>query len=198
MKNVAIIILAAGESRRMGTPKQLLKVAGKSLIKHTIEAALDTTAQHVVVVVGANKAQVVPQLEGLPVAIIDNQLWQTGMASSVKMGMAGLWMLTKDTDAVLVLVCDQPHISALLLQQLIDIYQKSQPRLVACRYAHQVGVPALFERSLFDELLSLKGEKGAKPVLMSHLDEAHLVRFEKGIIDLDTPDDYQQYQEDCG
>lgn len=194
MKKVAIIILAAGESRRMGEPKQLLEVAGKSLIKHTAEAALGTTAQPVVVVIGAHKAQIAPQLEGLPLTIIDNQMWQTGMASSVKMGMAAMWMLTKEADAVLVLVCDQPHISTELLQEIIDTYQKKQPRIVACRYAHQAGVPALFDRSLFDELLALKGEKGAKPVLMSHLDEAHLVRFEKGIIDLDTPEDYQRFK----
>jgi molybdenum cofactor cytidylyltransferase len=198
MKKVAIIVLAAGESRRMGQPKQLLEVNGQSLLRHTVEAALGTNAQPVVVVIGAHKKQVVPELANLPVTVIDNQFWQTGMASSVKMGMAGLWMITKETDAVLLLVCDQPYVSTELLQQLIDTYQKKQPRLVACRYAHQVGVPALFDRSLFEELLTLDGEKGAKPVLMSHLDEAHLVRFEQGIIDLDTPDDYQNYQRATG
>ena len=193
-KQVAIVILAAGESRRMGSPKQLLEVEGQSLIRRTAQAALGTTAQPVVLVVGANKIKIAPELEGLPLTIIDNPMWKTGMASSVKMGLAGMWMMTKESDAVLVLVCDQPHISTELLQNIIDTYQKKQPRIVACRYAHQVGVPALFDRSLFDELLGLEGEKGAKPVLMNHLDEAHLIRFENGIIDLDTPEDYENFK----
>jgi molybdenum cofactor cytidylyltransferase len=124
--------------------------------------------------------------------IIDNSMWLTGMASSVKMGMAAVWMNNKNVDAVLLLVCDQPFLTVEVLNRIIDQYQAQSPKIVACQYAGQVGVPALFDRTMFDALLTLTGDKGAKPVLMSHLEDTHLVDFEDGIIDLDTIADYER------
>jgi molybdenum cofactor cytidylyltransferase len=194
MANIGIIILAAGESKRMGSPKQLLDIQGKTLLRHTIDVALATENRPVVLVVGANKAQIAPELEGLPLTIIDNPMWHEGMSSSVKMGMAGLWMTNRNVEAVLMLVCDQPYISVSLLNRMTDIYEAKRPRLVACRYDSQIGVPALFDRTLFEEMLTLTGDKGAKPLLMKHLDEAHLIQFEAGIVDLDSPEDYEQFR----
>ncbi len=193
MKKIGIIILAAGESKRMGSPKQLLEVEGKSLIHHTAEIALATDCYPIVLVIGANKAQIAPEIIDLPLTVIDNPMWHEGMASSVKMGLAGIYMTFKNIEAVIMLVCDQPYISVSLLERMIKIYQTKSPRIVACRYGDQIGVPALFDRSLFDELLNLKGDKGAKPVLMNHLDETHLLTFEAGNIDLDTPEEYKRF-----
>lgn len=195
MNKIGIIILAAGQSSRMGTPKQLLDVGGISLIRRTAEVALATDCYPVVLVIGANKPQIAPQIIDLPLTVIDNPNWQEGMSSSVKMGLVGLYMTYKDVDAVIMLVCDQPFISVSLLERMIEIYQTKKPPIVACQYDNQVGVPALFDRKIFEELLSLTGDKGAKPVLMNHLDEAHLITFEAGIVDLDTPAEYQQYLE---
>jgi molybdenum cofactor cytidylyltransferase len=194
MKKIGLIILAAGESKRMGSPKQLLNINGTSLLRRTAKVALATGLQPVVLVVGANKPQIVPEIADLPLTIIDNSMWLTGMASSVKMGMAALWMNNKNIDAVLILVCDQPFLTVEVLTQLIDQYQAKNPKIVACQYANQVGVPAIFDRAMFDELLSLTGDKGAKPVLMSHLEDTHLIDFEAGIIDLDTIEDYENWK----
>jgi molybdenum cofactor cytidylyltransferase len=191
MKKIGIIILAAGESKRMGQPKQLLDIDGESLLRRTAKVALATGLEPVVLVVGANKPQIVPEIADLPLTIIDNAMWRTGMASSVKMGMAAIWLNNKNTDAVLVLVCDQPFLTVETLNQIIAQYQAQSPKIVACHYAGQVGVPALFDRTMFEELLNLTGDKGAKPILMSHLEDTHLIDFEAGIIDLDTLEDYR-------
>lgn len=193
MNKIGIIILAAGESKRMGSPKQLLNIEGKSLIRRTAEVALATDCYPVVLVIGANKAQIAPEIIDLPLTVIDNPKWYEGMASSVKMGLVGLYMTYKEVEAVIILVCDQPYLSVSLLERMVEIYQTKKAPIVACKYGEQVGVPALFDRKLFEELLNLTGDKGAKPVLMSHLDEAHLITFEAGSIDLDTLEDYQKY-----
>lgn len=193
MNKIGIIILAAGESKRMGSPKQLLQIEGKSLIHRTAEIALATDCYPVVMVIGANKPQIAPEIVDLPLTIIDNPMWHEGMSSSVKMGLAGVYMTYKEIEAVIILVCDQPYLSVSLLERMIEIYTTKKPRLIACRYGEQLGVPALFDRTLFEELLNLKGDKGAKPVLMNHLDEAHILQFEAGSIDLDTPDEYQAF-----
>jgi len=194
LNKIGIIILAAGESKRMGSPKQLLTVEGQSLIRRTSEIALATECYPVVLVIGANKSQIAPEVIDLPLTVIDNTMWHEGMSSSIKMGLAGLYMTYKEVEAVIILVCDQPYLSASLLERMVSIYREKKPPIVACKYSNQVGVPALFDRTLFDELLNLTGEKGAKAILMSHLDEAHLITFEAGIIDLDTPQDYEQFQ----
>lgn len=193
MNKIGIIILAAGESKRMGSPKQLLQIEGKSLIHRTAEIALATDCYPVVMVIGANKPTIAPEIVDLPLTIIDNPMWHEGMSSSVKMGLAGVYMTYKEIEAVIILVCDQPYLSVSLLERMVEIYNTKKPRLIACRYEEQLGVPALFDRTLFEELLDLKGDKGAKPVLMKHLEEAHILHFEAGSIDLDTPDEYQAF-----
>lgn len=194
MNNIGIILLAAGESKRMGSPKQLLDIDGKSLLRRTAEVALATDCYPVVMVIGANKAQIAPEIIDLPLTVIDNPMWHEGMSSSVKMGMAGLYMTYKDVDAVIMLVCDQPYLSVSLLTRMIDVYRTKKPPIVACKYGEETGVPALFDRKLFEELLTLTGDKGAKPILMNHLDEAYLITFEAGSVDLDTPEDYEAFQ----
>ncbi|MFN4144631.1 MAG: NTP transferase domain-containing protein [Runella sp.] len=196
MNNIGIIILAAGESKRMGQPKQLLDIDGKSLIRRTSEIALATDCYPVVLVVGAHKAQIAPEIADMPLTIIDNPQWQQGMASSVKVGLAGMYMTYKDVEAVLMLVCDQPYLSVSLLERMVEMYKQKKPLAVACRYEEEVGVPVLFDRKLFEELLSLEGDKGAKAVLMRHIEDASLVNFEAGIIDLDTPEDYRRFREE--
>ncbi len=194
MAKIGIVILAAGGSRRMGSPKQLLDIEGQSLIRRTAELVIAASkTSPVVLVIGANKPQIVPEIADLPLTIIDNSLWEQGLSSSVKMGMAGVWMIDKSIDAILFLVCDQPYLSLETITKMIEVYQTQKSSIVACSYGGELGVPMLFDRKYFDELLSLTGDKGAKPVLMKHLDQAHIVDFELGKIDLDTPEDYENW-----
>jgi molybdenum cofactor cytidylyltransferase len=194
--NIGIVILAAGASQRMGRPKQTLVLEeGVSLLRKTVDTALATSLRPVIVVVGANKPEVVPELKGLPVTIVDNAFWKEGMSTSVRVGLAGLFMTQPKLDGVLMLVCDQPYLTPALLEQMVHTYQESGKKAVACRYQKQWGVPVLVGRDLLAELTHLTGEQGAKPLLKKHMKDVAFVDFDQGIVDLDTPEDVERYRE---
>lgn len=191
---IGVIILAAGASSRMGKPKQVLEIEkGKSLLRKAVETALETPLRPVVVVVGAHKREVVPELKGLPVTIIDNAKWEEGLSSSVKMGLAGAYMMDKQLSGVVVLVTDQPAISPVLIEYMVKRYEESGKKAVVCRYADTWGVPALIGPDFFAELTHLTGDSGARQVLEKYEKELDFVDFENGKIDINTPEDYLSY-----
>lgn len=185
-----IVILAAGESSRMGRPKQLLPWHGKPLLRHVAEAALSIGPALVCAVLGANAAEVRPSLDGTPVITADNAAWSDGMASSLRCGLETVTRLRPDLDGVIFLVCDQPHVTEELLTAMLRAAQGEGRTVVACEYDGATGVPAWFHRCHFPELLALHGAQGARQVMRAH--EATLARvpFADGSADLDTPDDY--------
>ncbi|GAB3919493.1 nucleotidyltransferase family protein [Larkinella terrae] len=192
--NIGIIILAAGASSRMGNqPKQLIEWEGRTLIRRAVDMALETPFRPVVVVVGANKNRISPELDGLPVTIIDNQHWQQGLSSSIKTGLAAVYLTQKNIDAVLFLLTDQPGVDRGLLLQLAQVYRETGKGIVASGYAGSLGVPALFDRKYISELLSLTGDTGAKWVIANHKDDCAEVPFESGKIDLDTDEDVERF-----
>lgn len=192
--NIAIVILAAGASARLDhQPKQLIEWEGRTLIRRVVDTALSTDFRPVVVVVGGNKEQILPELDGLPVTIIDNQHWQQGLSSSVKTGLAAVYLTQKEIDAVLFLLTDQPHVDRGLLNQLLQVYQESGKGIVASGYGGSLGVPALFDRKYIHELLSLEGDTGARKIIKKHPDDCAEVPFTLGNIDLDTRQDVERF-----
>jgi molybdenum cofactor cytidylyltransferase len=194
MSHIAIIILAAGASTRMGQPKQLLPFQGQPLLRHVVNITIATTCQPIVVVLGANAANIAPELANSPIQIIHNPDWETGMGSSIRCGIEYLATLPDAVDAAIVSVCDQPFISTALLDRLIQTYNMSKKALIASEYAGVWGVPALFDRALFPELIALQGAAGARSVIQQHRASGQSIPFPEGQIDLDTPDDYQRYR----
>ncbi len=193
---IGTIILAAGDSSRMGgEPKQLLLYKGQSLMRRITESALAIQQGPVVVVLGANRDRIEPELAGLPITLVDNSRWPTGQASSLKTGLAALYLTNKDIDAVLVLHTDQPLVSLGLLLHMVDIRNEDGKGIVACRYDTQLSVPALFHRDYIAELLQLEGDKGVKWVIGRHRDDCSEVPFEAGAIDLDSKRDVEQFQQ---
>jgi molybdenum cofactor cytidylyltransferase len=196
---IGTIILAAGDSSRMGgEPKQLLAYKGQSLMRRVTETALALQRGPVVVVLGANREQIVPELSGLPVTLVDNSSWPTGQASSLKTGLAALYLTNKDIDAVFVLHTDQPMVSVGLLIHMLEVGKEEGKGIVACRYDTQLSVPALFSRDYIAQLLQLEGDKGVKWVIVKHRDDCVEVPFEAGAIDLDSKRDvalFEQAQE---
>ena len=182
----AIVVLAAGESSRMGQPKQLLVHEGRTLVRRAVDTALGAEGGPVVVVLGAHETAIRAELAGLPVRLVLNPAWSEGMASSIRTGIEAV----QGAAAVVFMLCDQPLLTSSNLQALVLRHRETGSRIVASEYGGGLGVPALFDRSLFDELLALQGAQGAKKVIEAHRDEACGIAFEAGIVDVDTPEDY--------
>jgi molybdenum cofactor cytidylyltransferase len=188
---VAAVILAAGASTRMGTPKQLLQWQGRSLLRSITETAIAANCSPVIVVLGAYSDRIQAEVIDLPVQVVNNPEWQTGMGSSIRMGIQALLDLNMDVKAAILLLCDQPFVSPQIIQQLRSIYDATHQSIVASSYQDTIGVPALFDRQLFSELLELNQLEGAKTLIQRHLNAVETIDFPQGSIDLDTPKDYQ-------
>jgi molybdenum cofactor cytidylyltransferase len=189
MDKIGIIILAAGDSSRLGRPKQLLPFGGKALLAHIADAALEATLDPVVVVTGASAAAVRETINERRVIIAHNPIWKEGMASGIVAGLAELLSVQPDLRGAIVAVCDQPFLSASLLGELVEQFEVSGKGLVACAYDGTLGTPVLFGSRYFGELSALSGAEGAKKLLMAHADDVQAIPFPKGSIDIDTEED---------
>ena len=191
-ESVGAVVLAAGSSSRMGSPKQVLQYGGESLLRRAALAALGAGCRPVVVVTGANVELSRRELEGLDVREVLNSMWQSGMASSVRAGVESLLSADAEVDAAVLLLCDQPHVNAEVISGLVAAHRANGSLVVASTYGGGFGVPALFGRALFGELARLEGAAGAKQVIKRHAAEAHFLPFAGGEVDVDTPDDFSR------
>ncbi|MEL7313440.1 MAG: nucleotidyltransferase family protein [Cyanobacteria bacterium J06559_3] len=192
-KTIAAIVLAAGASTRMGTPKQLLPYQGRSLLRRIVETAIAADCSPVVVVLGANCDLISLEINNLPIQVVENHEWQTGMGSSIRYGIQALISTFNSIKAAVLLLCDQPFVSTETINQLKVIYHSTHEPIVASAYQNTVGVPALFDSKLFSELIGLTQIEGAKKVIQRHINSVAEVRFPQGAIDIDTPDDYRRH-----
>ncbi|RUT00353.1 hypothetical protein DSM106972_074810 [Dulcicalothrix desertica PCC 7102] len=191
LQQVGIVILAAGASTRMGTPKQLLNFQGRSFLRHTIEIALASVCKPVIVVLGANASQIRNEISELPVVIVENHNWRQGMGGSIQAGIKTLEH-NSNIDGAILLLCDQPFISVDIINQLVEAFYTTGKPIIASEYKHTLGVPALFSRQIFPELMNLNTASGAKQVIQKYNKLVHTVSFELGAIDIDTPEEYEQ------
>ena len=176
----------------MGKPKQLLQYEGQSLLKHAIQEAIYSIADPVIVVLGANADKFEKEISEKKVHIIENKEWEEGMASSVRAGLNTLLKINPTADAVIFMVCDQPFISSSLLNDLIVVQQETHKPIVTSNYGEAIGPPALFHKSIFKDLLQLKGDAGARKIIQQYSDDVATVLFPEGSIDIDTENDYEE------
>lgn len=191
-KTIGIVVLAAGNSSRLGRAKQLLPFGSKTLIRHVVDEALLAQADKVIVVTGAGSEAIAEELEPTHASLVQNEQWQEGMGTSIKKGLAQLLVLCPEVSAVLITVCDQPFVSAQTFINIMQAYQQNTGLVVASTYAGIIGTPALYDKTYFDELFALNGQEGAKKLLMKHQTKLVAVPFEKGEMDIDTLEDYQK------
>jgi molybdenum cofactor cytidylyltransferase len=185
--NVYAIILAAGASRRMGKLKQLLEWQNQSLLEHAIQNARSLLNERVIVVLGAHAEAIQTSVNLDSVTAIVNSDWQEGIASSIR---AGIHSLPASTAAALILLCDQPLISPVHIQAILTGWQNEPTRMVACRYQNSNGVPALFPAEYFRHLLELKGDQGAKHLLLEFGDRVLKIPLTESELDIDTMSDF--------
>jgi molybdenum cofactor cytidylyltransferase len=188
-----VLVLAAGESRRMGRPKQLLPYRGSTLLRHAAETALATALGPVLVVLGAEAELCRQALAALNVRTVLNPAWAEGMSASISAGMSELEQLApqSELDGVLILLHDQPAIPANRLVDLVAARQ-TDDRIVASCYGNVTGVPAWFHRELFAELRQLRGPQGARAMIEAHATRVRRFEMPEAAFDIDTPEDYQR------
>ena len=181
----ALSILAAGASTRLGQPKQLLPFRGRSLLRHAAETALASVCRPVVVVLGASAEQLRSELSGLPVTVTLNPAWAEGMASSIRAGLGTVTSEANEPDSVVIMLCDQPLITAATLDQLVKVHRTENRGIVACEYVETLGVPALFSRKYFPELAGLAGDQGARKIIVKHNNNLSRIPAPEAAFDVD-------------
>jgi molybdenum cofactor cytidylyltransferase len=183
----AAIVLAAGASRRMGRPKQLIEIDGESLIRRVVLVALATAPTRTLIVVGAYADEVFAKVADLKVERVDCLGWDEGMAASLRTGIAAL--RETDGDGVLLLLCDQPGLDHAHLCGLCTTWRGDESCAVASAYADTIGVPALLPRTWFADLRALRGDSGARELLRSRGSRVVAIKAPALARDIDLPGD---------
>ena len=189
MGTAGIILLAAGGSRRLGRPKQLLPWGNTTLIRHMAGVALESGCGPVVVVLGCEAGGCASALLGMNLHVMVNGQWVTGMGGSISLGLKTLLLLQSDLEAVIIMLCDQPAVTVDVLRSLIHEQQKAGCAVVASRYSGTLGPPALFTGEMYPKLLRLKSGEGAKTIF-SQTNDVSVVEFPEGSRDIDSQEDY--------
>lgn len=193
---LAAVLLAAGASRRLGQPKQLLQFHGESLVRRAAGLLLKLGADPVVVVTGFRSQDVIRELEGLPLVYAINSEWEQGMGNSIACGMRNV---PPGVDGVLLLLCDQWRLDLKDLLNLKSSWDSDISRIILSGWndgkSHSSGPPVIFPGELIPELLFVNGKTGAKPVIDSHREIVRVVELKNAAYDLDEQQDLGQFEE---
>jgi CTP:molybdopterin cytidylyltransferase MocA len=181
-----VIVLAAGEAKRFGSPKQLVRINGRPLLHAVIGRGVAVAGHAVVVVLGAYASELAPLLRHTPATVAINREWQEGMGSSLRTGIAAL---PGTAEAALILLADQASVTADDLKRLVGAWRRQPTQIVAALYGSTVGAPAIFPRWCFSELSALRGDQGARVLLRRHADRLVRVPMPSAAVDIDTPED---------
>ena len=194
MPEVGLVLLAAGQSRRMGSPKQLLDVGGAPMLRRAAQSALASRCRPVVVVCGAAAHTVGRTVADLPLQLVHNPDWEQGIGTSIHAGIEA--MSKHRVEATILALADQPLLTAGVFDRLVDTWLSRQLSIVASEYDGTLGVPALFDRSLFPGLLALPGDQGCKGFILGQpVDLVARSACPQAGIDIDTPDEYARLLE---
>lgn len=190
MADVALVLLAAGMSSRMGSPKQLLPYLGKPLVRHAVEVALASECRPVVVVLGAKADAIRAVIQDLPIEIVENPRWSEGMGTSIASGVNALG--SRPLDGLILALADQPLVTPDILNRLVATHHHTGLPIVTSEYAGTVGVPVFFCPDFFPRLVALEPSQGCKGVILAHAASAFRLECPEAEVDIDTPQDYRR------
>jgi CTP:molybdopterin cytidylyltransferase MocA len=195
MRPLAAIVLAAGASRRLGQPKQLLLRHGETLIGRAIRLATEAGAAPVIAVLGAHSDRIFRAVAFDKTIPVVNDQWEQGIAGSIHAGLNALDAAAPAASSALILGCDQPLLTVAHLRTLIEGFSaQTVPPIVASSYAGVLGIPAIFPRFVFTELLDLRGDTGARAVLMQPNRPVVAIPLQGGEVDIDLPADIERLE----
>jgi molybdenum cofactor cytidylyltransferase len=180
------IVLAAGASRRFGSPKQLVRFEGQLLVQRAIVAATELTGSAVSVVLGAHAAQITADLPPGSASVLINRGWQEGIGSSIRLAVS---RLPGACDGVLLMLADQPMVGGHGLSRLAAAWRRQPRSIIASRYSSVTGVPAIFPRWCFNDLAGLRGDQGAKVLIGRYADYVVRLAHPEAAVDIDYPED---------
>ena len=180
------IVLAAGASTRFGSAKQLVRIAGRPMLHATVTRAVEVAGNAVIVVLGARAEELAPLLSHSPASIVINRDWREGLASSIRAGVA---RLPAACSGAMLLLADQAAVTAEDLRRLAGAWRRQTAYVAAAVYGATVGVPAIFPRASFPNLLQLRGDQGARALIQRNPDRVVRVPMESAGVDIDTPED---------
>ena len=189
--NIAIIILAAGASKRMQTSKQLLKWGDSTLLGCTIETALKLKIENTYVVLGANYQLIGESISKFNIAILNNENWESGLGNSIAFAVNHILKSNNKTDAILFMLADQPFIDEHFLNELINQFKADNDNIIATSYGKdKYGVPVIFDKIYFKALSKLNDDNGAKHLLKQHKSKVETLIPPVKNVDLDFMEDY--------
>jgi molybdenum cofactor cytidylyltransferase len=185
-RSLHAIVLAAGASRRFGSPKQLVRFEGQLLIQRVIAAATELAGSAVSVVLGAHAAEIASNLPSGTASILINRGWQEGIGSSIRLGVS---RLPGACDGVLIMLGDQPMVGSASLNRLAAAWRRQPRSIIASRYHAVTGVPAIFPRWCFNDLAGLRGDQGARMLIGRYGDHVVRLSHPEAAVDIDYPED---------
>jgi molybdenum cofactor cytidylyltransferase len=188
---VAAIVLAAGSSRRMGTPKQLLELKGKTLLEHTLANVRAARIGDIVLVLGANAEKIQACVATEDLKVVVNAGHEQGMGTSLRTGLAAV---KPEMEAALIVLADQPFIQPSTLRAIVESRQRTGAKITVPLYKGFRGNPVLLDRSVFPELMGLSGDVGCRAIFGSHVEGIHKLAVDDVgvLIDIDSPEDLKR------
>jgi molybdenum cofactor cytidylyltransferase len=184
------LVLAAGESRRMGRSKQLLPFEDKTILEAVIDHITQSTVDETLVVLGSNRDNIEEVIKDLPVKSVYNPHFKEGMLSSVQKGFVSL---PDEAEAVLVFLGDQPMVPSSVIDQIVNAYHSTDKRIVLPVYEHKRGHPILISTKYRKEVANLNPKIGLRELIHNHAQDILEVDIDSSSIleDIDTPEDYK-------
>ncbi|MBT8263932.1 MAG: nucleotidyltransferase family protein [Eudoraea sp.] len=192
-KKVDVLILAAGSASRMGELKQLMPWKDTTLLGNAIQIGKNCKGRNTYAILGAQANKVIETIREEGCTFLINTNWELGMGSSLSYGIQDIASQEDSPDAILVTVADQPYMNTAHLNTIINLYSKSNKKIIATEYKSKLGVPAIFDKALFSELKDLSGDIGASNIIKEHQSDSIGVKAGKKLIDLDTQSDYKKH-----
>jgi molybdenum cofactor cytidylyltransferase len=194
MKNIAVLVLAAGKSSRMNGIKQLEKINNKTLLDITLEKLKNIFFDEIYCVLGANADKIKAEITSENIQFIENLNYEKGLSSSIVSGIQYFKKEALNFDGIYILLADQPGIETAYLKSLLVLFKKHKDLIIASNYGNKLGVPAIFPKKYFPKLLLIKGDKGAKEFINQRKNEVVYPESSTNFFDIDTKEDLELFK----